>query len=109
VGPRRRRVAWTNSAVSSLDSNISFVAQESIDNALRLLERVLVAVDSLGVLAERGSVVLEHDDPNVRQLLVDPFRLLYRVGEADVFILGVLHQRQDLQRWLGRTTDCDAL
>jgi len=30
---------------------------------------------------------------------VDPFRLLYWVGDAEVWILGVLHQRQDLQRW----------
>lgn len=105
MGPRRRRVAWTDSAVLSLDSNISFVAQESRDNALRLLERVLAAADSLGILAERGSVVPEYDDPEVRQLLVDPFRLLYRVGEADVFILGVLHQRQDLQRWRHQKAD----
>jgi ribosomal protein S21 len=42
-----------------LDSNISFVAQESVDNALRLLKRVLDAADSLGILSERGSVVPE--------------------------------------------------
>jgi len=76
MGPRRRRVAWTNSAVRGLDSSSSFVAQESRDTALRLLERVLGAADSLEILAERGSVVPEFDDPDVRQLLVDPFRLL---------------------------------
>lgn len=58
MGPRRRRVVWTDSAVLGLDSSISFIAQE-----------------------------------------VDPFRLLYWVGDAEVWILGVLHQRQDLQRW----------
>lgn len=109
MGPRRRQVAWTDGAVLGLDSSISFVAQESIDNALRLLERVLGAADSLEILAERSSVVPEYDDPNVRQLLVDPFRLLFRVDEADVFILGVLHQRQDLQRWRHRKADRDAL
>ncbi len=58
MGPRRRRVVWTDSAVLGLDSSISFIAQE-----------------------------------------VDRFRLLYRVGDAEVWILGVLQQRQDLQRW----------
>jgi hypothetical protein len=43
MGHRRRRVAWTDSAVLGLDSNLTFVAQESIDNALHLLERVLGA------------------------------------------------------------------
>jgi toxin ParE1/3/4 len=102
MGARRRRVAWTDSAVLGLDSNISFVAQESIDTALRLLERILGAADSLEILADRGSVVPEYDDPEVRQLLVDPFRILYRVGDADVVVLGVLHQRRDLRRWRHR-------
>lgn len=108
MGSRRRRIAWTESAVLGLDSNISFLAQESIDNALRLLKRVLDAADSLGILSERGSVVPEYGDPDLRQLLVEPFRLLYRVDESEVFILGVLHQRQDVQRWRDRHTEHDA-
>jgi toxin ParE1/3/4 len=99
MGPRRRRVVWTDSAVLGLDSSISFIAQESVDDARRILERVLGAAESLETLAERGSVAPEFDESGVRQLLVDPFRLLYRVGDAEVWILGVLHQRQDLQRW----------
>lgn len=108
MGPRRRRVAWAENAVLDLDANISFVAQESIDNALRLLERVLGAADALRILGERGSAVPECGDPDVRQLLVDPFRLIYRVGESDVFVLGILHQRQDVQRWRDRHADRDA-
>ena len=40
----------------------------------------------------------ERDDPTVRELLVGAYRLLYHVAESDVVILGVLHQRRDLDR-----------
>jgi plasmid stabilization system protein ParE len=107
MDPRRRQVTWTDNAISGLDANISFVAQESSDNASRLLDRILDAADSLRFLAERGPVVAEYDDPDVRQLLVDSFRLLYHVGDTDVHVLGVLHQRQDLRRWRNRKADPD--
>lgn len=108
MGSRRRRVGWTENAVLGLEATISFVAQDSMDNALRLLKRVLDAADSLGTLSERGSVVPEYGDPDVRQLLVNPFRLLYRVGESEVYVLGILHERQDVQRWRDRDVDHDA-
>ena len=47
----------------------------------------------------RGRVVPERNDPTVRELLVGPYRLLYHVAESDIVILGVLHQRQDFDRW----------
>jgi plasmid stabilization system protein ParE len=74
MGPRRRRVTWTQTALRGLDSSIAFVARESIENAHRLLERVLDATDSLRILGERGAPIPEYGDPHVRQLL-DPFRL----------------------------------
>lgn len=52
MGPRRRRVTWTETALRGLDSSIAFVAQESIDNALHLLERVLGAADSLEIFSD---------------------------------------------------------
>jgi plasmid stabilization system protein ParE len=60
MGPRRRRVTWTETALRGLDSSIAFVARQSIENAHRLLERVLGAAESLGILGERGSSVPEY-------------------------------------------------
>lgn len=99
MGSRRRRVVWTEGALRDLDSSISFIAEDSLESAFRLLERVLDAALSLDELSERGRVVPERADPDTRELLVGPFRLLYHVGESDVGILGVLHQRRDFERW----------
>ncbi len=36
----------------------------------------------------------ERANPNTREVLVDPFRMLYEVGESQVSVLGVIHQRR---------------
>lgn len=105
MGPRRRRVTWTEAALRALDSSVTFVAEESIEAAVQLLERVLEAADSLETLSERSSVVQEHGDPKIRQLLVGPLRLLYRVSHYEVFILGIVHQRRDVAAWRDRDSD----
>ena len=96
---RRRRIAWSQGAHLELDEAIAHVAEHAPSAALGLLGRILDAAASLDALTERGRVVPERDDESIRELLVEPFRLLYSVGEAEVVILGLIHQRQDFERW----------
>ena len=98
MGPRRRPVVWTEGARRELDAAITFVADESLEGAIRLLQDILNSADSLHSMPGRGRVVPERDDPTVRELLVGAYRLLYHVAESDVVILGVLHQRRDFDR-----------
>ena len=99
MGSGRRRVAWSDGALRQLDEGISYIAEDSIGSAVRVLELILESAESLRMMGERGRVVPERGDPRLRELLVDPFRLLYHLGESDIVILGVLHQRRDYHRW----------
>ena len=99
MGVGRRRVVWSEGARRELDEAVSYVAEESLDSAIRLLERILESVQSLSTLSERGRLVPERGDPDIRELLIDPFRLLYHLGDSKIVVLGVLHQRQDHQKW----------
>lgn len=102
MGPRRRRVTWSEGAYRELDEATEYVAQDSLEGAVRLFERLLEAAESLADLSERGRVVSELQHPSVRELQVDPYRLIYSVEDSGVVVLGVLHQRRDFDRW-GRT------
>ena len=104
MGPRRRQVVWTEGARRELDATVTFVADESLEGAIRLLQDILNSADSLHSMPDRGRVVPERDDPTVRELLVGPYRLMYDVAGSDIVILGVLHQRRDLDR-SGRSED----
>jgi plasmid stabilization system protein ParE len=59
--------------------------------AAAFVREVKEASESLSEMAERGQIVPELRDPSIRELLVRPYRLVYRVGGEQVMILAVIH------------------
>jgi plasmid stabilization system protein ParE len=74
-----------------LDDVVSYIAQDSRPAAERLLIQALEAASSLDVFSERGRLVPELDQPNVRQLLVHRYRLIYEVTPDEVQVLAFVH------------------
>ncbi len=99
MAARRRRVVWSQQAAAALDAAVGYIAQESPPAARGLLEDSLAAAGSLDTLSERGAIAPETNDPGVRQLLIQRYRLLYEVRDAEVQVLAFLHQRQDVTAW----------
>ncbi len=65
----------------------------------RLLLAALEAAASLEAFSERGRVVPELDQPTIRELFVQRYRLLYEVMLIEVQILAFVHGAPDLTRW----------
>jgi plasmid stabilization system protein ParE len=99
VASRQRRVVWSRGAHRELEAAISHVAADAPGAARALLERLLATAASLETLSDRGRVVPEREDPAIRELRVEPYRLVYSLDTADVVILGLIHQRRDYERW----------
>ncbi len=91
----RRRVSWSRNAYANLDEVLAYVAEDSREAAIRVLERALAVADSLATLSERGTVVPEVGDRNIRQLLVHRYRLIYEVRSSGVVILAFIHGARD--------------
>ena len=81
-----------------LDDAVAYRARDSRPTAERLLTEALDAGASLDTFSERGPIVAELKQPNVRQLLVQRYRLLYEVTPAAVHILAFIHGARDLTR-----------
>ena len=60
------------------------------------MRRIRDTARSLDSLSERGRVVPELGDPNVRELIVGNYRLIHEVTPESVFILVVIHGARDL-------------
>jgi toxin ParE1/3/4 len=82
-----------------LDAAVAYIAPHSRSAAERLLIQALEAASSLDTSSERGRVVPELDEPTVRELFVQRYRLLYQVTRAEVQILAFVHGARDLTRW----------
>lgn len=102
MAARRRRVIWTLQARDALNEALEYIALDSPASAQQLLTDCLGAAASLAELSERGQVVEETSRPEVRQLLVQRYRLLYEVHNAEVHILALLHGSRDFTAWRRR-------
>lgn len=56
----------------------------------------------MAVLSNRGRHVPEVSAPDIRELIIEPYRLIYRVGDDHVWILALIHGRRDLETALNR-------
>ena len=96
---RLRAVVWATSARIGLDEVIEYIAQDSRDQALEVLQLALETASTLNNLAERGRVVHELNDSDVRELFVFRYRLIYRVLPDQVVVEAFLHGARDFATW----------
>ncbi|WP_405287101.1 type II toxin-antitoxin system RelE/ParE family toxin [Gaopeijia maritima] len=54
-------------------------------------------MEALGEFPDQGRVVPEWGDEGVREILYEPYRVIYEVFPEEVHILTLSHFRQELQ------------
>jgi plasmid stabilization system protein ParE len=99
MAARVRSVVWAQSAYAALDEVIAYIAQDSRQAAVQVLERALNTAEGLGTLSERGRVVPELEDPAIREVFVHRYRLLYRIERDRVVVVAFLHGARDFAKW----------
>jgi plasmid stabilization system protein ParE len=100
MAKRKCRVVWTEAATVDLVEIVSFVAQEAPANARQLLVRLRSKAESLERSPQRGRVVPELGVTGTRawrELVVKPYRLVYRVRSGIVLVAAVIDGRRDLE------------
>ena len=91
-----RTVRWTETATQDLAEAAAFIGRDSRFYAAALVRETRAAAQSLRTFAERGRVVPEIDAPDIRELFIRSYRLLYQVTADRVFILAFVHGARDL-------------
>ena len=100
MAERRFRVEWAEAAARDLEEIVSFVAVESPANAQRLLATFREKASSLETVPRRGRVVPELSRFGMRtwhELVVKPYRMVYRVSGDTVMVLALFDGRRDLE------------
>jgi len=76
------RVRWTPQAADDLQAIYDFIARDSPHYAQLTVERILASIDLLEQFPLRGRQIPERPREDLRELIVPPYRLVYRVGEV---------------------------
>lgn len=90
------RIEWTEPAVADLENIQDYIARDSADYADALVERLILSVDQLELFPESGRRVPESTDPKIRELLVESYRVIYRLKKGNAQILAVAHGARNL-------------
>jgi toxin ParE1/3/4 len=92
------KVEWAEPAVSDLEGIRDFIARDSEYYAIRFVEKIIEAVESLQKFPEIGRFVPEAEEKNIRELLFHNYRIIYRVETSRILVLTVIHGARDLSQ-----------
>lgn len=88
------KVVWSPLALKRASEAVDAIAADRPAAARAWLEELLTRVDALKRFPEIGRIVPEIGKPEYRQILHDPYRIVYRVDRRQIVMLTVRHCRR---------------
>ena len=93
-------VLWTKTAHDDLENILEYISIDSIDNALNILNKIKDKVETLYSFPERGRIIPElkfHNIEIYRELILHPWRIIYKIDKQKVYVLSVLDGRRNIE------------
>ena len=93
-------VFWTITAQNDLDNIIEYISNDSIENALIILYKIKEKAETLYSFPERGRIIPElkyHNIENYRELILNPWRIIYKIEKDIVYVLSVIDGRRNIE------------
>ncbi len=97
---KKYHITWAAVAQSDLKQIVDYIALDSPDNAIETLKKIRQKVSELYTLPERGRIVTELKDQGIhiyREIIVPPWRIIYRISDTTVFVLSVIDARRNVE------------
>ncbi len=88
-------VRWSRFALDALDESLSYIAQFNPEAAHRIRLEIQGALEKVRAFPESARMVPELHDPAVREVLREPFRILYEIHPKELRILAVRRMERD--------------
>ena len=97
---KRFVVEWAQPASKDLENIIDYISQDNVDTAISIFEKIKSKCNTLDQFPDRGRIVPElkaHGILSYRELIISPWRVIYRVSEQKVYVLAVIDSRRNME------------
>ena len=97
---KKYEVIWSNVAENDLKKIIEYIADDSPSIALEIFKNIKQKAANLYMFPERCRIVPELRDQGIlqyRELIISPWKILYRISESNVYVLSVLDSRRNIE------------
>jgi len=93
-------VTWAGVAEKDLTDIIKYIHSGNPLAAKDQLKKIITRASSLNFLPQRGRIVPEFMQQGIlqyRELIVPPWRIIYRISDSSVYVLSVIDARQNVE------------
>jgi plasmid stabilization system protein ParE len=100
MSSKKFTVFWTKIAQDDFIEIIGHIALDSLANAETIFKNIKEHSIKLENFPERGRIVPElkyHNINNYQELIIHPWRLLYRIEDRKVYIIALFDSRRNLE------------
>ena len=85
------KIEWSLKAENDLNDIIDYIAQDSLEYAISFYEEVREKIENLIQFPKMGRVVPELEEPNIRELILRNYRIIYKISENKIQIVRLFH------------------
>lgn len=91
------RIVWSRAATNDFRSLVKFIARDSSVRAEQFGYKIISRIQVLRDYPQIGRVVPEFQRWNLRELLLEPFRIIYRINNSSklIEIVRIWHAARD--------------
>jgi len=83
-------IEFAESALNDLEEILAWYAEQQVpDVGERLVREIVARIEQLTEFPESGRIVPEFDLKTIREVIHPPFRLVYRIDPAKIWIVRV--------------------
>jgi toxin ParE1/3/4 len=91
------KIKWTHEALERLFEIEDFISQDSPERAGKFVDQIVEHAESLSDKPLRGRTVPEISNPDIRDLIFNKYRIVYRINGNNLDILTVFEAHRLLR------------
>ena len=90
------KITWTSLALERVYEIAKYIAEDSLESSNKWVDQIFNKVKRLEKFPESGRKIKESNRKEVREIIFGNYRVIYRIGRNQIYILTVRHLRQIL-------------
>jgi toxin ParE1/3/4 len=89
-----QRIVWSPEAVEDLGSISEYIGKDSEFYARAVVTKIIESIEYLPSMPHLGRVVPEIDKPEIRELIVYNYRLVYCTDNKRILVTAIIHGKR---------------
>ena len=99
------KLEWSEEALEDIESIATYIEKDSPTYAKSVVSKFFEKAEILQEFSELGHIVPELNDKSIREIFVYSYRLIYKLDEATILFVAVVHGKRLLENHQTSITD----